>query len=175
MKMKNKFIIILIMMGILCLSSVMGYTQIEYSPDNVTWSQGSITNNNTITLEELGDGIKSDTLYYFRLRHVYSHNISDWVYTSYTTKSGGENMELFSNIQFLYLVVLILITIGFAFKDRTFAAISGLISMALGVWIITYGFGATNNWLTIGFGFVSIGIGAYLAIVPNLETINEYL
>jgi len=65
------------------------------------------TNQNYTIIEELGDGLNENTLYYYRLRNIYDNGNSSWVYTSTRTIPSGEiPMSSMAVIGFVTLITL---------------------------------------------------------------------
>jgi len=161
-------------MVLLVLPIALSYTEVDYSLDNTTWNHLINTNNNTIIIEGLNDGINEDTTYYFRLRNVYDTGTSDWVYGSKDTKTSG---EIPMNDLALYLpVVLALLGVAFmffffAFKLdeehfilKIFLIIIGLVTLILVPSSFTSGFsGVQANFLRITLWVFRIFI-IYLAV-----------
>lgn len=79
-------ILIIILLSVPCIA----YTDIDYSTDNLSWINYTQTNDNYVIIEELDDGIDENSVYYFRLRHVYDNYTSQWFYISSRTNTSGE-------------------------------------------------------------------------------------
>lgn len=91
-------------MSILLTSGVSGYTQVQYSTDNLTFFNATLTNENKVILEELDNGINENQIYYFRIRHVYSDGTSNWSYiTSFSDTSGELPMSSMAVLGFMTL------------------------------------------------------------------------
>ena len=83
---------ILILM-ICFLPTVMAYTEVDYSLDNLTWYEAGRTSNNYFVVEQMGNiggGLDDGTTYYFRARHIYADGISNYTYFTTATEQGGE-------------------------------------------------------------------------------------
>ena len=80
-------------------------------------------------------------------------------------------------IEFLTLFILADITLlilGFIFKEFVFGLISGMLMMAIGVFVGTNGLVGVNNFLSQSVGVILIGIGAYIFIRGTLELIEQF-
>lgn len=98
----NLFLICILSLSIF--PNILAYTEVQYSKDNTTWELAGVTNDNKITLETLDDGIDAKTAYYFRVRHVYTNETSNWEYIAARTKQGGIN-EMEIAIMFTLIVL----------------------------------------------------------------------
>jgi len=63
---------------------------------------------------------------------------------------------------------------GFFYKDYWIAAFGTMFMMVLGAYIIINGVGDINDWLTLSFGAVHIGVGAYIFIRGSLEIYKNW-
>ena len=87
---------------------VTGFTQVQYSYDNVTFQNATNTNANYTILEELDDGINESTTYYFRVRHIYDNGTSNWTYMSTDTNTSGEvSMSSIAVVGFITLLTML--------------------------------------------------------------------
>ncbi len=80
-------------------------------------------------------------------------------------------------IEFLTLFILADITLlilVFIFKEFVFGLISGMLMMAIGVFVGTNGLVGVNNFLSQSVGVILIGIGAYIFIRGTLELIEQF-
>ncbi len=163
---------IILTITLLALPIVLGYSEVQYSSDNITCYHRDYTNNNTITLEILDDGIDADTSYYFRVRHIYDNWTSNWTYTSRKTESGGIDTTEW-NYYYLYLIAfiifLVLLGVGYKKEDNWFIMFAGMLSCMIAFALFRYGFPDFStlmlNWLAIVFA----GVGFYLIILGGIK------
>ena len=94
-------------MLILITPQVLGWTQVEYSLDNVTWKNTTSTNNNLTIIEKLENGLDENTEYYFRLKNHYTNGASEWTYITTRTETSGEiPMSSLAIIGFVTLITI---------------------------------------------------------------------
>lgn len=84
-----------------------------------------------------------------------------------------EDSKMISVLYIIIFASMILLVLAYFFKDYTFAAMSGILMMVIGVWISINGIADQNTYLTIGFGTAWIGIGAYLLIRSAMDLWSE--
>jgi hypothetical protein len=81
----------------------------------------------------------------------------------------GRNMIYI--IYFGLALAIILLGIGLFKQDFTFLNVSGIMFLILGVWFGINGFNGVTNLITIAFTTMFIGLGGYIMIRTNIESI----
>lgn len=95
-----------------------------------------------------------------------------WTYLFTITPSGGaENNTTFFII--LIGVAIILLLLGFIFKNYIFTFLAGLAVLAAGVYGMIYGFGNMTNLYTQMVSYIIIGLGAIITIVSGLDLLGN--
>jgi len=94
------------------------YTEVQYSLDNTSWASAGISNNASITIEAVNNGIDADKEYFFRLRHVYTNGSTAWVYTQTKTEEGGLNQMEIAIIMGLGIAAFICIYFAFNLENE---------------------------------------------------------
>ena len=112
-----KYKIILVMLLIL-LPITMAYTEVEYSLDNLTFKHLINTENNSLIIEGIEDGINEDTTYYFRLRNVYDTGTSTWVYREQKTDDVTQEADMSSIAITLFILTIAIALFILPFKVK---------------------------------------------------------
>ena len=153
---------------ILLLPSVMAATQIQYSEDNLTWT--NVTSVNEDTNEGYQLNLQQDTLYFFRGRT----DAGDWVNVSQRTRDTAEVDDYYLYIT-IFSIFIILLSLYYFLNDSVFGVISGMLIITTAVSIFNIGFpNLTNELLKNGLVTVLWGVGAYYITIPSLEIITSW-
>lgn len=73
------------------------------------------------------------------------------------------------------IVVYFSLMLSFYMKDATIGIISAFAIMVIGVYVLIYGMEGINDILTLAYGCISIGIGAYVSIAGTIQQIEEVM
>ena len=120
--------------------------------------------------------VTNGTLKYFT-EDIYQFNITEPVGNYMSILCDGTTREIIiievdNMFNILWLIIgatLVFLTLSFVFANYTLALMSGLLLIWLGTWIVMYGIDGTTNFLTVGFGSLLIGLGAWMMIKSSHE------
>lgn len=96
-----------------------------------------------------------------------------WQYDFKITTTGNSNNLILISYLILALFSLIILLIGFWFKEYTFVFISGWAFMLFGLYSLIYGWGFVNDMFSSGTSWIIIGLGIMFTLGSAVAMIEQ--
>jgi len=114
-------------------------------------------------------------LYYYYI-HCNNSDVGGFSFDSFVvTETGEEEIAIVQNTEdelllyFVFALSIILLIVAFYKDDHNLAAISGMLQMILGGYLLVAGFSDFTNALSNAIGMIFIAVGFYILLRSSIE------